>query len=263
MNCEELELHIAEYLSGALQDRRLKEFETHVDGCGACRAEAAELRSVWERLGLVEAPAPGRAMRTRFYEALEAYTHGLEAARRPERGWHWLPRPAFRFAWAAALLLAGVGTGYLLNPGGRTENPEVAGLRDEVRSMRQTVALALLDQPSPSDRLLGVGWGARVESPDAQVLSALLHTLDHDSNVNVRLAAVDALGKFAAAGMVRGALERSMAKQESPLVQIALIDLMVGLRERQAAQSIRALAAGGDVNPAVRQRAEWGLRQLE
>ncbi len=62
--------------------------------------------------------------------------------------------------------------------------------------MRQLVALSLLQQQNASDRLRGVNYAYRVEQSDPQVLSALLTTLDHDSNVNVRLAAVDAVRNF-------------------------------------------------------------------
>lgn len=258
MNCDELEPYIADYLSGTLAGLGREAFETHLAGCEACRAEAGELRRIWQGLGLVKEPAPGRALRGRFYASLEAYRHGLETARQPQRHGWW---PAL--ALAATMLLAGVGIGHFLTAGTPAQRTELAELQGEVRNMRQMVTLALLQQQSPSDRLRGVDWSERVETPDAQVLSALIQTLDHDPNVNVRLAAVDALRKFATAGPVRNALDRSLPKQESPMVQIALIDLLVGLGERGAAQSIRALAVSEAVNPAVKQRAEWGLRQLQ
>ncbi|HWQ53542.1 MAG TPA: zf-HC2 domain-containing protein [Bryobacteraceae bacterium] len=256
MNCDELEPYIADYLSGTLAGARREAFEAHLAGCEACRAEAGELRRIWQELGLVKEPAPSRALRGRFYASLEAYRHGLENARQPQRQGWWL-------ALAAAMLLAGVAIGHFLTAGTSARRTELAELQGEVRNMRQMVTLALLQQQSPSDRLRGVDWGARVDSPDAQVLSALMQTLDHDPNVNVRLAAVDALRKFASAGPVRSALDRSLPRQESPLVQIALIDLLVGLGERGAEPSIRALTVSEAVNPAVKQRAEWGLRQLQ
>ena len=56
--------------------------------------------------------------------------------------------------------------------------------------MRQLVTLSLLQQQSAGDRLQGVNWSYRVEQPDTAVLAALLTTVNHDPNVNVRLAAV-------------------------------------------------------------------------
>jgi hypothetical protein len=47
------------------------------------------------------------------------------------------------------------------------------------------------------------------------------------------------------------------------MVQIALLDQIVELREKSAAPSIQSLVSSQDVNPDVRQRAQWALRQLQ
>ena len=129
--------------------------------------------------------------------------------------------------------------------------------------MRQLVALSLLQQQNASDRLRGVNYTYRVEQDDPQVLSALLTTLDHDPNVNVRLAAVDALKNFTDSPVGRRGLVQALAKQESPLVQIAILDQMVELREKSGAPAIERLVSNQDVNPDVRQRAQWALKQLQ
>jgi len=72
--------------------------------------------------------------------------------------------------------------------------------------MKQMVMLSLLKQQSASERLRGVNWSYQIEQPDEQVLSALLRALDSDPNVNVRLAAVDALQQFARRALVKKGL---------------------------------------------------------
>ena len=52
--------------------------------------------------------------------------------------------------------------------------------------------------------------------------------------MNVRLAAVDALHGFGASPVTRTAMIQSIRKQDQPLVQIALIDLLVDLHETEA-----------------------------
>ena len=53
-------------------------------------------------------------------------------------------------------------------------DPRVAQLRGEVSSMRQMVALSLLQQQSAGERLRGVSYAYQVPSSDTEVLSALL-----------------------------------------------------------------------------------------
>ncbi len=129
--------------------------------------------------------------------------------------------------------------------------------------MRQLVTLSLLQQQSASERLRGVNYAYRVEQSDPEVLGALLTTVNHDSNINVRLAAVDALRKFADSPVGRRGLVQALAKQSSPLVQIAILDQIVELHEKSAAQSVKFLLSSPDLNPDVKQRAEWALKQLQ
>jgi hypothetical protein len=50
--------------------------------------------------------------------------------------------------------------------------------------------------------------------------------------------------------------------EESPLVQVALIEFLVNAHARDCAVEMKQLAASPDAEPIVRQRAEWGLKQL-
>jgi hypothetical protein len=77
----------------------------------------------------------------------------------------------------------------------------------------------------------------------------------------VRLSAIDALQKYARNPKVSAALVDSIALQDSPLVQIALIDLLVDAKESSVIPELRKLEKE-PVNEAVRQRAAWGLEKL-
>ena len=199
---------------------------------------------------------------------LEGYHEGLARAK-PSSGrggtsallgrWFAL-QPALQFGLAALLVATGFFAGYVLRPAGSHE--EITGLRQEVHEMRRMVSMSLLKQQSASERLKGVGLTSHIARPDPEFLRTLIHTLDFDPNVDVRLAAVDALARFGADPMVRGALVKSLPKQDSPLVQISLIDLLVQLHERQSIEVLRQLIDDSNQNRQVRQRAEWGLQKL-
>jgi HEAT repeat protein len=129
--------------------------------------------------------------------------------------------------------------------------------------MRQMVALSLLQQQSASERLRGVSWAYRAEPSNKDVLSALVTAVNDDPNVNVRLAAVDALHAFATIPSAGQSAVESLPKQQTPLVQVALIDLLVDMKERQASGELRKLASDESVNGEVKQRALWALGRLE
>ena len=257
MNCEEVKRNFVEYWRGTLAPTELATFETHLASCEQCRSEAEGLKQIWSTLGEMPEADPTMRSRARFYAMLrEMERREMERA---HRFW-WLRHPAFQAAFAILILVLGIGIGRLTTSGGGSG--EVGQLRNEVNSMKQLVTLSLLQQQNATDRLRGVSWAYRVE-PDAEVLAALLATVDHDPNVNVRLAAVDAMRNFSDNPVGRRGLIQALNKQESPLVEIAILDQLVEMREKSAKPAIDTLIGSPTVNPEVKQHGDWALRQLQ
>jgi HEAT repeats/Putative zinc-finger len=269
MICEQVQELVADYLTGTLSRSEAADLNDHLVSCAACKQEVDALAETWRMLGLLEQEQPGPALRSRFYESLEAYRQGAQSgapAAPRRRLWDagarwWGGVPAFQIAWSVALLALGVGLGQWLSNRNHSEG-DLARLQDEVHNMRQMVTLSLLEQQSASERLRGVDYAYHVEQSDTQVFSALLHAVNYDPNVNVRLAAVDALRRFGNNPAVRNTLDQSLAKQASPLVQIALIDLIVETRAKSATPALEALERSPAVNKDVKDRAVWGVTQL-
>jgi hypothetical protein len=268
MTCEETKLAMADYWNHAIGEADELAFEAHIAGCDGCRMEAERLGALWKGLALLPVEEPGEKLRGRFYETLGAYRQGVESV--PRLGWKqkllawWPAQPAWQMAVAAALLMLGMGAGYGLRPSQAPQ--QVTELREEVAEMRQLVALSLLQQQSVSERLRGVGWAIRAEPSNGEVLSALVSAINHDPSVNVRLAAVDALKPFAQSPqqgvMARRAVLDALAENSS-LVQVALIDLLADLKDREATGELRKLASTDSVDAGVKERAQWALGVLQ
>lgn len=261
MKCDEAKACFADDWCGMLRTPERDELERHLEACATCRQEAEGLESLLTKLDSLPAEEPSPQLRDRFYAALGAYGEGFSAASTRERrkaGFSWLP------VSVAAALAIGLGLGYAVSSqkGGR-ESTEIAQLRGEVNGMRELVALSLLRQQSASERLRGVSWANQVESSDGQVLNALLDSVNHDPNVNVRLAAADALRTFAMTSASRTEIAKAIVPQSAPLVQIALIDLVVDLKDAAAVTQLRQVAGNDSLNPSVRERAAWAVERLQ
>jgi len=74
---------------------------------------------------------------------------------------------------------------------------------------------------------------------------------------------VDALQKFAGAPDLTRSMVDSIPVQDTPLVQIALIDMLVQLNARDAAPDLARLAKNMQLDEMVRQRAAWALHKME
>jgi hypothetical protein len=249
MPCEHLRDSLADYLAGAMRAGEAKAVEAHLAGCEDCRSAVR----VWRRLGDLSNLAeetPRRAMRSRFDEMLRRES-------RPRVRWQ-------PWALAAGLLIAGFLGGRFAVPTPAPERGgEVAALRNEVRNLREAVIVSMLRQDSATERLKGIQTTASLDRPDSEVVAALIDTLRRDRNVNVRLAAVDALKRFASEPAVRRGFTESLAAADSPLVQIALIEALVESRDGQAAEALRRLESDDSVDNLVRQRAQLAVERLK
>ena len=189
-----------------------------------------------------------------------------DSGERPTRWafFDWLRSPLGAAAWSVALLIIGILIGTRVD---RATSPshadEMAAMHSELTSMRQLVALSMLQQQSASERLQGVSWSGREAHLDPQMQSALLHTLRYDGSVDVRLAALDALSRHASQPQIRKGIGDALQEQQSPLVQVALIDQLAEWRDPDAAQRLRSFQQTPNLNPTVRQRAEWAISKLQ
>jgi hypothetical protein len=270
MNCLEARKKIPDLLNDGLAAAESSLLRDHLLSCPSCREEFAELSDTWARLGILPEEQPGPELRRDFYRRLESYQKELAPGQRvewrqklirflPQRHFH---APALR--WAAAMLIValGFGAGFFTGAAKKPDHGQLTTLNREVNSLKQQVSLALLSQPSASARLQGLAMTSDLPDPDPLLLKTLLDTLNNDPSVNVRLSAIDALYLYADREPVRIALTLSLPRQTSPLVQIALIDLMVSLKEKRAAVALKKLLEDKKIIPEVRERANSGISQM-
>ncbi len=225
----------------------------------------AESEPLLRALDEMDVPEPSEKMHRKFRAMLEeAKTARFLQERSPLRRLRSSPRPGFAFVprWAAALglLIGGWFLGYQVTP--RPERSQIDLLTSEVREMKTTIMLAQLQNPAAAERMKAVGFADDLSAPDAAVLTALIRTMNEDPNVNVRLVSVEALARYAPLPEVREALIQAIPRQKSPLVQLALADVMLALNERRAVEPFRKVIADPRLDYAVKSRLETAVRQL-
>ncbi len=268
MTCDFAHQQLAAYLAHELPAAAHAALEAHVASCPACQAELLATQRVWHALGRLPVPEPSARLRPEFYAMLAAF----EAAPAPTHSgaglWQWLrafplPRPALRLAYSLSLLGLGMGAGYWLHTPPRpteADQPQVAALAAQVGQLRQVLLLTLLENSSATERLRAVSYTKELPTPTTRVVSALLSTLNQDANVNVRLATLEALAPLAHDPAVRLGLVHALPHQTSPLVQVALADLMAQLQERRSVPPLRALLQRADLDATVKNKLEQTIQ---
>ncbi|TDE12925.1 HEAT repeat domain-containing protein [Dyadobacter psychrotolerans] len=167
-----------------------------------------------------------------------------------------------RIAAGLALLLVGFGGGWIyfrMQPG----SPEVAHILGDTSSeIKKVLAFEQMPVTSASDRIQAVNQSLEFGEGDREITQLLINTLNFDPNINVRLAACEALIYFENEPEVSEALIQSLGIQTDPNLQITLIEALVTLKEKRAVDQFQQIAANQDILDIVRLKAREGLGRL-
>ena len=258
MRCDDMSERIPDLLAGTLSEADAAELREHLSSCAGCADEARAMERLWQGLAELPYEEPAADLPHRFAARLAkeivAEQRRVVPFARPERA----PR-SFAFsgsfaAIAASIALVAVGALVGAQLSSRRDAAEMAKLQLEVRSLHETVAVALLSGNSPAKRLEGVAYSRESSAGDDRVAEALFDALTSDPNVNVRLAALAARRPRAARPDERPRLVAAVAQQESPLVQLSLLALLIESAQSNevARRDLAQLLDNPNLDPVVR-----------
>ncbi|MDN5284932.1 MAG: repeat protein [Mucilaginibacter sp.] len=270
MKCEQYQDLFTDYMNKQLTAAGRADLEQHVAGCNDCARELALLKNIWDQLGELKAPEPSAHAKVRFQAMLDTYTASVTEKRslwdKITDNWNrvWQLQPRWPLAYSIIVILISFGCGYLIFHNSRSDkqDQQLQALTSQVHELKQTMMLALLENPSASERIRGVSYTSEIKHADKQVINALLVTLNNDPNVNVRLSTLDALAHLANHAEVREGLIKSIVQQDSPLLQSAIADVMLKLQEKRSVGSFKELLKQKDLDQGVREKIKETITQL-
>lgn len=268
MNCEDVKSLFIEYIDGMLNDNDTLRVDDHLSSCEDCRAEIATMKQVLMNLDNVVMEEPSDNLRRNFDNMIGSYSLGLKDRETPRlkgiadriESW-WPKRPLVQFMTTVAVLVIGLITGLSINERSGSKK-EIVQLKTSMNHLEKVVMTSLLNQSSAADRISGLSMTGRLKNVDRQFYSTLLLLLNSDPNVNVRLAAVNALTNFADNDYVRHELVISLGLQSSPLVQVSLIDLLASINETDSSSTLVRIINNPEVDIHVKERARKALKKF-
>ncbi|MFH6602430.1 hypothetical protein ACEZ3G_03000 [Maribacter algicola] len=267
MDKEKFEIAMMEYLTDTLNEDERRGFEEFLQANPEHREQFETLEQTWNGLGEGKVPEPSEAMDGRFFEMLHGEIEKVEKSKGNSRDWLatfveilWKPQ----MAYGILLLVLGVGLGYYLNSESESERfvKTTVVENGETEAVREKLVLTLLDQPSANKRLQGINEANKIAKVDEKVINALLQTLNNDANVNVRLAAIESLTNYLDEPLVREGLVQSIVKQDSPIVQVTLANLMVALQEKRSIEPFKKLMRSKELDASVKKKLETSIASI-
>lgn len=259
MEQERIEELIAKYNEGQADPSEIRLIEQLIEDGSIDLSQLRELSLIEQQVMKLEAPAPSTDLDDNFHQM-------LRTVKAKNKGFSWnnffsWPELAPKLAFASVTLVLGFLAGYLLFPS-PSSNKEVAQLTSEVQEMKEMMMFSMLQQESATERLKAVSLTSEMTSVSDKVTNALLQTLNNDENINVRLEALEALKPFVRDSRIRKELVRSIGKQESPLVLVALAELMVELQEKSSVKELQKILKNERTPREVKQRIEEGIKTM-
>lgn len=268
MNHNQLELMMMDYISGRMNPEQVTAFNQLIAEHPEYSQELVELEhmmALFAEHDSADIPAPSDQMDQNFYAML----HAEVAKQNPTKnslvsvlkGWVQLPQLR-RLAYGFSFMFMGVFIGHYLHLLNTQTDLAAERLAIKDQQIQALTVLSLLDMPSANKRLMAVSLAGMNDQPNDSIMEALLVTLKQDNNVNVRLEALEVLAQHTELSSVRSGLVQAINFQDSPMVQMALANLMLQLNEQQAVEPIQRLLKQTELIEPVRAKLNETINEL-
>jgi hypothetical protein len=250
MEKEKLETLLIDYIDGKLNEAGRHDVEQHLVRDAEAFKMYEQLKEVIHAMQASAKIEPSLRLKRGFEQMLR------EEEAQLRKGKVVFFQPSFyRVAAAIAFVIMAGSVAFLLVKQNR-QAQELAQTKEALINM-------LDNQQSASQRVLGATVAYNdIETADDEIVNALVNAMNEDPNTNVRLAALEALRKFHNQPHVRKALIASLNTQKDPLVQIALIRLMVEMKEKDITKELERISTDEETLQAVKDEAQAGLLRL-
>jgi len=257
MDNEKLEMLLIDYIDGKLTDAERQQVEQELVRNENSFRLYEQLKEVIHAIDKSKKLEPSHNLKKQFDEFLATE---IKASKKETKIIFF--QPAFyRVVAAVALLVVGGGIGFWISKQ-NDEHQRLIAIENELKATKVMMMGFIDNQQSASQRLQGINVALTIQNADAEVVNALAKRMNEDPNTNVRLAALDALSKFHTEPQVRKVLLDALSTQKDPMVQIALIQLMVKIKEKSVVNDLKKIIEDSESMKAVKDEAYTGILKL-
>jgi len=255
MDNEKIESMLIDYIDGVLSEDEQQQIIQMLSTREEVHRQYLQLKQVMDAMNNAAPISPSADLQANFNRALQREIGQTKPVVTLQRS------TFYRIAASVALLIVGGGIGFWVNTYYK-QQAQLESMRREMDATKHALLMMMDNRQSASQRLQGVNVACKMEQTDDEIVNTLVRAMNEDPNTNVRLAALDALRKFHQQPHVRKALIASLAIQKDPVVQIALIRLMVDMKEKEVVNQLQRITNDAETLPAVKDEAHAGILRL-
>jgi hypothetical protein len=260
MEKKQIDELLAKYNEGLADPAEVKWIEQLMEAGEIELTQLRELEFFDHQIQKMISPVPSIHLDDKFYNTLAVEKQAGKDQLSTRFSWPSWNTFFPKLALGTFLILVGFSAGYFIQS--PSSKNEVSQLTQEVSDLKEMVMLSLLEKESATQRLKAVSLSSEMNQVSEKVTNALFTTLNHDENVNVRLATLDVLKLYSKDSKVRAKLIESITIQESPLVQMALAELMVSIQEKKSVDALNRVLQRDDTPKEVKSKIAESIEVL-
>jgi phosphoribosylformylglycinamidine (FGAM) synthase PurS component len=261
MNCNTVSTYIIDFIDNKLDSNTSSKIAKHIEECPSCKIEYNQTKDIFSSIEKMPLKEPGTELRMSFNEIL-----AKEKAEQQSINSKVIKLKNYKALWQVAAAILLLFSGYLVGYNSNVKSvkdEQVAEMQNDISEMKQQMqAINLLKNESASQRIKAVNYTEEIQNPSNETIEALINTLETDPSSNVRLAAVYSLSRFKNNNLVKNAFINTLNKQDDPMVQIVIINLLVEMEEVKAVDKLKELLKTKDLHEEVKTQAELGVKVL-
>ena len=244
MKCEEVNINLPEYIDRKLDETTSAAIRSHLESCPSCKALHSELSSFLNYMDSFPAPEVPEGMKEEF-EGMVASLGNQEKKK---------IRLVPMWTKIAAMVVFAFGSYWLGFQVGSHKGEVVQNqLTSELSTQKQQVLLASLREYTGPQKIDAVYSISTTGNVSAELIDALVNTMNTDKNANVRLAAISALSEMMDKNQkVKTELIKSLTVQENPLLQISLIQVLTEKGVKEAKHQIENITNNEKTDESVK-----------
>jgi len=244
MNCEEVKINLPEYIDRKLDETTSKAIRHHLESCPSCKALHRELSSFLNFMDSLPTPEVPEGMKEEF-EGMMASLDIMDKKK---------VRLIPIWTKIAAMVVLFFGTYWLGYQIGSGKGEKIQNqLTSEISTQKQQVLLASLRDFTGPQKIEAVYSISTTGNVSAELIDALVYTMNSDKNTNVRLAAISALSELMDKNdRIKTELIKSLTVQENPLLQISLIQVLTEKGVKEAKQQIETITNNEKTDESVK-----------
>lgn len=250
MNKEEL---IIDYLNGELPEGERQKVTTLLESDQEMQGLLKEYSDLFFTINQEEYVTPSERLRSNFMDMMGQYESKSPSAKKSKLSFKYIKQ----ISSIAAILILGIliGINWSQNRVIQKMDHQMANIAKEMNTQ--------LNSNSVTARIDAIQVSNDASQNNDGIIQTLIQTLSKDPSANVRLAAAEALERFADDERVRSSMIKRLSEEDDAFVLISLINTLSEYKDDQIEASLEKLTTKEELPKFIKDEAHMGLFKVQ